>query len=210
MTLTVVCVLKSGGIYDGRWVTKLKNQVEANTIRKIEFKCLSDVPLMNVDVIPLKYNFPGWWSKIELFRPNLFRTPVLYLDLDVLVLGSIDKLFRFDGFYMARDFIKSSNYNSSVMAWDGDYSHIFETFKEQDELIKHMYDKKMVNGLIGDQGYIQTVLSKELKRFEDGFIESYRIGNHRNVPPACSVLAFHGFPKMDKAGGWAQEMWDGL
>jgi len=42
--------------------------------------------------IELKHNWPGWWSKMELHRPNLPEGRTLYLDLDSHIVGSLAPL----------------------------------------------------------------------------------------------------------------------
>nr|WP_145924153.1 hypothetical protein [Halomonas elongata] len=39
---------------------------------------------------PLAHGWPGWWSKLELFRPH--GGDLLYLDLDTVVRGDLQPL----------------------------------------------------------------------------------------------------------------------
>jgi hypothetical protein len=58
-----------------------------------EFVCLTNVNIDGVHTIPLRHRWPGWWSKIELFGPALRSADrVMYLDLDVLITGSLDEM----------------------------------------------------------------------------------------------------------------------
>ena len=79
---TVACVLNVGEFrgrtYSPEWVRKLKRMVERTT-KGVRFVCLSNVPVEGVETIPLRDNLPGWWAKIELFRPGLFTGRTLYL-----------------------------------------------------------------------------------------------------------------------------------
>jgi hypothetical protein len=47
--------------------------------------------------IELEYNWPGWWSKMELHRPDLPKGRTLYLDLDTTVVTNIDEVFDVKG-----------------------------------------------------------------------------------------------------------------
>ena len=94
--ITVACVLKSGGRYNADWVYKLQEMVRQRLSLPHHFVCLSDIPIPGVDVILLRHDWPGWWSKIELFGPSLYHAKrILYLDLDVLVTGSLDAIAQF-------------------------------------------------------------------------------------------------------------------
>jgi hypothetical protein len=133
--LTVACVYWKGNfkgkeIYSADWVVKLQRLVEKNLSIPHRFVCLSntDVPC---ERIPLEHNWPGWWSKIELFRPELFDDRVLYLDLDVIPLTDLSCFAHFPSsfaiskakprqrVYMPRkDGLEVKRYNSSVMVFD--------------------------------------------------------------------------------------------
>lgn len=88
--LTVACVLKSGGHYDAEYVERLRDGVRNNLIIPYRFVCLSDVDVP-CERIELKYDLPGWWSKMELFRPDI-PEDILYFDLDTVIVGDLTPL----------------------------------------------------------------------------------------------------------------------
>lgn len=104
MDKTVVCVLWVGDFrrrtYSPIWVQKLKAMIDRHMLG-YRFVCLSNVPVRGVETIPLRDNLPGWYSKIEMFRPGLFKGRLLYIDLDVLVLKSLVPLFDHPGDFVA-------------------------------------------------------------------------------------------------------------
>ena len=91
--LNVVCVLRQGGKvgYDASWVDKLKSAVNRHLTIPHRFICLSDCEV-NCERIPLIDIGTGFWSKLELFRPGLFTSPVLYIDLDTVICKNIDEI----------------------------------------------------------------------------------------------------------------------
>jgi hypothetical protein len=95
--LTVACVLWVGPFrqrrYTEQWVMRLKAMVERQLTIPHRFVCLSNV-CVPCERIPLTEGWPGWWSKLELFKHDLGER-VLYLDLDVLVTDSLDELVSF-------------------------------------------------------------------------------------------------------------------
>lgn len=57
--MTVACVLKSGGVYDGEWVRRLRGQVNWHLKAEHDFACLTDVDVDGVDTEPLGLDLPG-------------------------------------------------------------------------------------------------------------------------------------------------------
>ncbi|KKK78135.1 hypothetical protein LCGC14_2846620, partial [marine sediment metagenome] len=98
--ITIACVYWKGKfrgrekLYSVRWVKRLRNMVSRNLPIPHRFVCLSNVE-GPCERIPLLHNWPGYWSKIELFRPGIFEDRVLYLDLDLVVLESLIPLINY-------------------------------------------------------------------------------------------------------------------
>ena len=92
MKTTVVCVLKVGGEYDTGHVARLAHQVREHSPPGTPFVCLTDDTMLGADFArPLQHTWPGWWSKLEIYR---IPGPCLYLDLDVTVVGEIVAVAR--------------------------------------------------------------------------------------------------------------------
>ena len=217
--VTVACVLRSGGIYTPEWVERLHLGVAVNISKRFRFVCLTDVDfeIEGVERIELAHGWPSWWSKVELFRPNLYGGRVLYFDLDMLITGSLDDVAAFPHrFTMVRDYYKPANLCSTMMAWNGHQSFgIWETFKAN----PRAYMSRYVMGKhhrIGDQGFIQDMLARnrvEVDTFQNLFgeraVASYKVHRCQEKPPAQSfAVAFHGKPKPNEiAEGWVAEAW---
>jgi hypothetical protein len=88
----VLTVLRSGGEYTPAHVRAMQRQV-AQWAPGALFRCLSDVAIPGVETIPLRHKWPGWWAKLELFRPDI-GGGYLFTDLDNVILGPIDDMFR--------------------------------------------------------------------------------------------------------------------
>ena len=93
--LTVATVLRSGGDFKPEHVHRLYRQVEEHLTVPYKFVCLTDtkpsalIRRHDVYIEFLEHDWPGWWAKLELFRID---GPVLYFDLDMTIVGNIDKL----------------------------------------------------------------------------------------------------------------------
>jgi hypothetical protein len=217
---TIACVMRTGGIYTPKYVYNLRDAINRHTSLKHNFVCLSDTPIPSVTTIPLIHKWRGWWSKIELFRPNLFPGPVITMDLDALIVGDILPLFYCsDQMTMVKERGRNPNYfSSSCMAWTGDYSFVYENFKKSPE--KYMEQFKRMP-YIGDQAYISKELTDNKVKVRTfcqvlGYLPvvSYkrdctkdgRIPKH---PQAC-FINLGGKPKPHQfTEGWVYETWNG-
>jgi hypothetical protein len=71
--------------------------------RPVNFLCLTNDQdaIAEFNWTPLKYDLPGWWSKLELFREDLpAMGKILYLDLDVFLVDSINELLDYSDLLM--------------------------------------------------------------------------------------------------------------
>jgi len=207
--LTIACVLRSGGIYTDAWVERLQRGIERNITTPHSFVCLSDVPV-SCKRIPLITDWPGWWSKLELFRPGLFDGPVLYFDLDTLIVGNLDRIVRHKHVFTgAHEYNRPTQFCSTAMMWEGDFG-IFEAF---DMSLARNY---RTHKKIGDQAFIEDHLNAtgvKWTTFRDLFgertVASYKIHKCQVKPPKDAVaVAFHGKPKPHEINfGWVASQW---
>lgn len=224
MTLTVACVLRTGNRvvdrqpYRVEHVEKLGRGVARWLDRPHVFVCLTDlvaaVEAAGIEAIPLREGWPGWWSKLSLFRPGLLTGPTLYLDLDSLVVGPLAPLVReAPGLTMVADFGRPEMMNSSAMAWCGDMSALWRAFRRDPEGIAAAYDARRGPG-IGDQGFIDDTardMGQQIDTFDPRHVVSFKVHARAAAPDGARVLSFHGAPKCDDpAAGWAHEAWAAL
>ena len=192
--LTVACVLKAGGIYDATWVARLRNGVAKHLPTAHQFVCLSDVDVP-CEHIPLKHDWPGWFAKLELFK---LYGPVLFFDLDTLIVGDISELAAFaeeSPFAMLQDFYRGWGLGSGVMAWNGcdqSYALFYDTFKGDPK-------NWMTACPDGDQQFIERVgYAHAIDRLQyalPGQIVSYKVHCQNGIPPDTRVICLHGKPK---------------
>jgi hypothetical protein len=190
--LTVACVLRSGGIYDATWVARLKAGVERHLPAWHRFVCLSDVDVP--DRIPLEHNWPGWWSKIELF---MLDGPVLYFDLDTAIVGGLCDIAEHActaGFTMLRDFYAPDHCGSGVMSWSGGVRPIYREFAEAPGAAMRKQRTRM-----GDQAFIEeATVNWAVGRWQymlPDQIVSYKVHCQNGIPPNARVVCLHGTPK---------------
>lgn len=210
--LTVLSVLKSGGTYHAEWVLKLQKAVARHLCVPHVFKCLSDVEVP-CERIALEHGWPGWWSKIELFRPGVVSGPTLYLDLDTVLVGAIDRLadLPFD-FAIMRNLNASWMPGSAVM-WFKERApaQVYDIFRENPEHFIGQYSDRSEGTYLGDQAFIWDALERKVDYLTDavpGLIRSYRRHCAAGVPQGCSVVAFGGDKKPSTVQDhWVREAW---
>ena len=220
--LTIATVLKTGDFKNGTktisyspaHVVWLKSQIRRHITLPHRFVCLSDINIPDCEVIPLKHAWPGWWSKIELFRPNIFNGPVFYLDLDTVITQNINNMVKFKQdkyFLVLKNLFQGEGFGSGLMAWAGDFSKLYDIFKSNPVQYMREYSKSIYRW--GDQAFLQEHLSGTVY-FQDlfpGQIISYLFGlrnKSANLPPAnCKIVCFHGKPKpWDIKAEWIPKM----
>lgn len=207
--LSIAAVLKVGGIYTPEWVYKLKRGVERHLTIPHRFMCLSDIEL-DCERIPLKHDWPGWWSKIEIFSPGLISGPTLYLDLDTIITGNID------GFAdLPYDFAMLKNFNETEMVGSGVMwfkkrapAVVYERFIQDPQRIIDHYEAVKLGSYRGDQAFIYDVLDRQVDKISSPALRSYKKHCRGGLPEGTSIVAFHGRPRPSEINpSWLQEHW---
>ncbi len=198
----ILTVLKTGQWHNGHFpcdyrpehVQWLAKQFKRHA-SKYDFACLSDVDIPGVHVIPLKYNWTGWWSKLELFREDFGK--VFYVDLDTVIVGDLTELLEYDHKFTAWSHPKKRHhFQSGIMAWSGYKAEVFEPFRDNTE-----YWMTECKGpeCWGDQGYIARNLTETWEEFKllfPGAMGSYKLTFNSQEPPIdAKIVIFHGRPR---------------
>jgi hypothetical protein len=203
--MLVLCVCKSGGEYTAEWVRKLKDAVSRNLNVPYDFGCLSDLDIP--DRIPLKHKWPGWWSKIELFRE--ITEPTLYLDLDTVITGNLDHFARLENdFAMLRNFHVPEFVGSGVMWFGKPQKHVYERFCEKPFKWIEYHERKRDGPYLGDQAFIWESMGRKVDHLPMETIKSYKFHCKDGLPKNTSVVCFHGLPKLPEVkADWIERHW---
>jgi hypothetical protein len=216
------CVIH-GDTYSWVYVEKLYSMISRNLKLPFRFHVYTE-PNRSVPSPWIKHElelWPGfdgakraWWYKIQLFNPAHHVGPLLYFDLDTVIVNNIDWIPQLSTryFWAIKEF-KSlwrptiDTINSSVMWWNTtDFANVWQDFAKKNIVsIARQYH--------GDQDYISARIdNKKRKFFDQGRIVSWRWQAHdggynfkkrrSNSPNQgtkfdsnCSILVFHGQPK---------------
>lgn len=206
---TVVCVLRSGEFrertYSPEYVVRLKRMVARNLKTPHRFVCFTDEDIPGIDCLALRLDLPGWWSKIELFRWNA-GCRLLYLDLDVLITGSLDELLDFPAPMALAPAIVTHpkpkivrRYQTSAMVWTPpEGREIYREFRSE-----HMDEFR------GDQDWIGHI-KPDCPTFPPAWFAKITRLHGRQPPRGVKVvLCQHPMPNelAAKRHQWVQELW---
>lgn len=204
--MKILTVLRAGGDFTPAHVQALQRQARVHA-PWADFQCLSDTPIERVEVIPLVHKWPGWWSKMEMFRPDI-KGPFLYMDLDTVLAGSLDDILRVDNLTMLRDFYRDgkrrpAGLQSSLMyvpeavrpaAWN-----LFSA-RPQEIMAAHARG--------GDQAFLEKHWGLDTRVWQECLPQQVvsfkvhcavnRLGGgtvFRGIPDGARVVCFHGQPR---------------
>jgi hypothetical protein len=228
----LLCV-KHGNKYSAEYVNTLYRMVSRNCSLEFGFVCLTDDVTgidPNITTVPLPRELKGWWAKPYMFSNDLgLDGVILYMDLDVVIAGNIDKLFTYSprSWCIIKDFTRAlrpnwKKYNSSVIRFNsGQLDHLWKDFKEN----RIEYQRKF----FGDQDWLYAKAEPNPIFWPDEWIQSWkweirkskqfapggRRGNRRfneieyvTPKPECCITVFHGDPNPELVEDpWVVQNW---
>lgn len=217
--INIICVLKTGGDYDKRYVFNLLNACKRNINEDFAFKCFTDDEAFLKDpdegallnhtfskhrilfsLIRLEKKYSGWWSKLEIFRNKGLN---LYFDLDTVILFDLSEIINIVKGLGEYDFLGMKKFNparwenegmftSGIMGWNGDFRFMFDDFSYHDAL-----NNPLVHG---DADIIFKMLRHrniQVRYIQDNFkgLYSYKWHCRSKLPEDAKVICFHGKPR---------------
>ena len=214
--INILC-MKWGSKYGPEYVNKLYAMVSRNLRLPFRFICLTDDKKgihRAVDCLPLPdIELPAGtpergWNKLTTFIQPLFdiEGKTLFLDLDVVIVGSLDVFFSLEGdFYIIKDFVrKDGTGNSSVYLFNaGAHPDIIDYFRENSAAIRRRYrnEQEYLSHYLLERGKLAYWPREWCRSFKydclPGFIGSWF--SESVVPEQARIIIFHGNPNPDSA-----------
>lgn len=193
MKKTIAFVLRKSPEYDIDYLIRIIESLKKNVTVDVEYVCISDVDVSDICTwIQFENDWPGWWSKLELFsHPYLKGKDIIYFDLDTVINRNIDHLITYNHkFSMLRDFLFKQRYGSGIMAWSGDRSYITRAF----DLDVHP-QKYVTSEDWGDQAFIRDNVREKIEIIQD--LTRVKVGSYKKTPNRRSmdIICFHGKPR---------------
>lgn len=219
--INCACVIH-GNAYSWEYVDRLYNMLSRNLSAGVTLHVYTEseraVPAPYIKHTLTDWGLTGpkraWWYKIQLFNPEQFRGPLLYFDLDTVIVDNIDWITQLPTqyFWTVRDFKHlweptDRTVNSSIMWWHtAQFENVWRHFTSQNL-------HQIVAQHRGDQDFITDAIIDSKRRFFDQervkswrwqcFDGGYNFDKKRHITPGTgtafldptSVLIFHGNPK---------------
>jgi hypothetical protein len=200
--LRIFTVLKAGGEYRALHVHALKAQI-LKRLPDARFVCLTDMDVPGVECIALKHGWAGWWSKMELLRPDI-EGRIFYLDLDTIITGALEPVVAVERLTLLREFRRRETGVQSLgsglmMLPQADRAAPWADFSSAPA--QHM----VTHAIGGDQHFLNRHFLPHAARWQDvvNGIYSWKThctsGNAPNlfgrIPPDARIVCFHGPPR---------------
>ena len=236
MTVNVLCI-KWGNKYGPEYVNRLYRGVNDHLSFPFRFVCLTDDSkgiVSTVETLPIPmtqfdetaFNQPKAWRKVVLYQPHVtgLEGDTLYLDLDVVVMGSLDEFFSYcPGKYcVIHDWLERRRAwlphrdgrvgNTSVFRFNPErHGQVYTHFERNAE--------KVIREFGIEQKYVSHVLGNEMAFWPDSWVASFKrncrpcfplnLIREPYKPRGTRILVFHGRPFPDEAiAGYKSRPWN--
>lgn len=217
----VVC-MKWGDKFDVGDVNRLYRMVRRHVSGELQMVCFTDrpeaidpavrcLPLPRVPVVGDRLD--RGWRKLGLFGPELaqiFTGDVLYLDLDIAVVQSLDPFFEMPGEFLIIKDYKTFRYrhrfsgNSSVFRYRvGVHTDLLEELQGRGEQIRIDFrdEQEFVSDYMRRQELLRYWPHGWCASFKHNCVRPLPLGlwQQPRLPGDAKIVVFHGRPKPDEA-----------
>jgi len=220
-TKQIIC-MKWGTMYGPEYVNCLYGMISRNISYPFKLFCMTDDTTgirSEVECLPLPQlgfevpsEAPGKWPKQALWNKELFGLDVvLFLDLDNVIVGSLDKYFEYgnpEDVITAKNWVKPwlSGAQTSVFRFKvGSHPYMLEDLQKDPQLcVKYQFEQNYVTHHLRTKVLFWP--SKWTKHFRRNCMGEWPIRYLRppRIPRKCRIITFPGSPKPHDAivGQW--------
>lgn len=214
--VNVLC-MKWGIKYSAEYVNRLHRAVARHLSLPHRFVCLTDdaaglnpgIETFPIPDMPVDIRGPErGWTKILTFGESLYdlQGKCLFLDLDVVIVASIDEFFTLSGeVLIIKDWLKRDGTgNSSVYRFDvGKHSHVLQEFIQQWPSVKKRYrnEQEFISAVLLKENALTYWPEKWCKSFKRHCLHTFPISLFRApvAPEPAKIIVFHGHPHPHEA-----------
>lgn len=213
---TIVLVLRKGRGFDfwdvelivrhinGKWKSENRPHIIC-----LWDKASEQYDLGNVELIPLKNDLPGAWSRMILYSPEMEQyRPFLYVDLDTAVIYSLENIFELvknpSVFITLEDFYQKGKLATGLVwvpAKSEKITKVWKAWKRIGNARKGRMDyflRKVVTPDIFWQSLTNTIRDFKPRKKE----------KLNEIPKNADLICFHGKPRIFQAAkeiGWIED-----
>lgn len=227
---TIGCCWDGSDYYPIEYINKLYNACKRNTTIPFEFVVYSgpkaEEPGRKVGIHPsvrvVPVGLPSWWSGLVWWQktpPQVYTDNILYLDLDQVIIGSLDDLMNFPSDHACmKDWptgmfptLEKDGCVSTTLIRKGAASKVWDEYvnaglpKWDVAAGEHGPLPMACQELVNDPKY---GIRKDL--FPEAWVCSYKLQVlPKGIPKDCRIVAFHGQPKQAAClhESWVRENW---
>jgi len=228
--VNVLCI-KWGRKYGPEYVNKLHNMVGRNLKRPFRFVCLTDDaegidPRIEVHPIPAigfdefdqrkPWTFAHGWLKLTSFAYPLYdlQGRTLFLDLDIVILDSLDPFFEQPGeFIVIKEWDKSdgtgntSAYIYTIGAHTDALDHLKSGYPGSIAEVRN--EQEFITGFLARQGKLSYWPEAWCRSFKRHCLRRGLMGWFAppTIPSGARIIAFHGKPNPPDAIAGVSGKW---
>jgi hypothetical protein len=212
----IVLCMKWGTIYPAEYVNVLYHACRRHISENFRFVCLTNEPegiCSGVEIFPIPdigldewHYYNGAWPKIAVFLDDLYglKGRCLFIDLDTVILDSLDPLFEMKGSLIAINNAPWSSANlqprtmSSVFAFDlGQLGHVVKELQsDRDVLInKYKIEQQYLHEHVRNIIYWPQEWLVSFKYHLRQPLLFDRIRPPKSPPRGAKLVIFHGKPR---------------
>ena len=215
--MNIICI-KWGDKFSAEYVNRLYAMVSRNLSSPFRFVCFTEnsagirdeVEIQGLPELDLPAGAPErGWRKLTVFKKDFggLSGTTLFLDLDVVIVGSLDDFFSHSGDFLIAHDKKNPNKqegNSSIFRFEiGQYPQILQYFEQNSALVKSQVRH--------EQAYLSREMHKlgKLEYWPDEWVPSFKYRccpswlkswlQAPSIPAGAKVILFHGLPNPPEA-----------
>lgn len=214
--LTVLCQLWGtwGAPMQGEYVRRLRDGVAEHLSAPHRFVCMTDIHEIvpdDIETIPL--GCAGWrWNlrKMAMYDAEYgFTGRVLALDLDTIIVGSLDDIASYDGrFAVLEDFYEPGRCGGGIIGFEGGTlnDEIYAAVRDNQFAVNAMTrgsERKWYRHQMPDADFWQAMHPGQIVSYKPR--PSVRL---KEVPENARIVCFHGDPRPHECDAeWLQHYW---
>jgi hypothetical protein len=226
--VNIIC-MKWGTKYSADYVNKLRRMVARHLSLPHRFICFTDdasgfdsgIEVFPLPSMPVDIRGPErGWNKVLTFSETLYdiRGTCLFLDLDLLIVGSLDDFFAQPGeVLIIRDWLKRDGTgNSSVYRFEaGKHADVLEKFIAAWPQVKQQYrnEQEFISDVLLEKNALSYWPETWCRSFKRHCLWPFPFSLFRvpKFPPLAKIIVFHGHPHpheaiVGRAGKWYRFM----